>query len=290
MSHLREKSSTASMLRLLLPPQAYVYDVDGVLADATGYVDSPLLDEMTRQLTEGKVIGINSKRSLSWLTEYVVDPLEAHFPGDRERIQSMQRLMVMGEMGSVWMIFNEWGGRECFCDAPLTVPHTLFEEIHMLAQQKMYASVFAYANKQTMMSMERVGGVRDRDYTQAQENLVAYLQLLLQHHELDHLWKIDATRLGTDIKPRDIGKDLGTRRFFAWLQTRNLYPLEYIVIGDSITDLPIGNELYRSGMHVTFVFVGLPEHVQDYTFPFPVLITQARYCQGTLEYLKKMTK
>ncbi len=236
MSHLREKSSTASMLRLLLPPQAYVYDVDGVLADATGYVDSPLLDEMTRQLTEGKVIGINSKRSLSWLTEYVVDPLEAHFPGDRERIQSMQRLMVMGEMGSVWMIFNE-------CD-----------------------------------------------YTQAQENLVAYLQLLLQHHELDHLWKIDATRLGTDIKPRDIGKDLGTRRFFAWLQTRNLYPLEYIVIGDSITDLPIGNELYRSGMHVTFVFVGLPEHVQDYTFPFPVLITQARYCQGTLEYLKKMTK
>jgi hypothetical protein len=205
--------------------EAYLYDVDGVLTDASRQVDPHLLKAIAQQLANGHVMGLNSKRSLPWLIEHIIHPLESLFSDKAQRDVCMQRVMAVGELGSVWMTFTDQSEKAFFRDTPCIIPKPLLEEVNVLVREKFTDLVFVDHSKETMISVERLMGVPDNDYHRRQPHLVDHLQALLHDHSVEQIFQIDANRFGTDIEIRDRGKAIGARRFFGWLQSKQWYPL-----------------------------------------------------------------
>src|SRR5205807_2266572 len=147
-------------------------------------------------------------------------------------------------------------------------------------------SMFPGEEKEAMISPQFKPGADFVQYKADQERLVDELQAMLQRYGLADQFKVDPTRIATDVEDKRLGKALGSQQVLAWLKEQGLQPEYFITFGDSKSDVGMAEEIYRHGFPVELVFVGGKEQLQSIQLPFLITFTQAFCEKGTVEYLK----
>jgi hypothetical protein len=159
-------------------------------------------------------------------------------------------------------------------------------EVLKLIATKYAETMFPGEEKEAMLSPQFRPGADFIRYKVDQERLVDELQAMLQRYGLADQFKVDPTRIATDIEDKHLGKALGAKQVLKWLEEQQLQPRYFITFGDSQSDVGMAEEIYRQGFPVEFVFVGEKLQLQGMQLPFPVSFTEGFCEKGTIEYLK----
>ena len=268
--------------------RAWLFDVDGVLADpSTKRIERPaILAELAARLRRGEPVGANTGRSLAFVEERLLAPLEAtiHDPALR------RLLFVAAEKGAASLVYGPDGERRRHLDADLTLPaiNELRADVAALIAERYADVMFVDRSKQSMISIEMVDNLAVDVFRRHQLDLLPELDALIRRRGLAGRVRIDASRIAVDLEHPTSGKALGARGFVAFLAQRGIVPHRFVAFGDSPSDLAMAEELDRLGVPVEFVFVGGREQLQlDAPPPFPVIFTAALCDDGTLEYLRQ---
>ena len=266
------------------PQRAYLFDVDGVLTNLTAkrVEQEALFDELVKRLERGEPIGLNTGRSLEFIIEQVLTPLEARLKG----IHLLQNLFAIGEKGAMWITYDENGVRTTYIDESISVPRVIKDEVRELMGQTPYSDTMFYdKTKQTMVSTELRPGKTVAEFQEIQKQVAVALQEILVRHGLQDKFRVDSTGIAIDIENVRAGKALGARRFVELLQKRGIDPKKYFGFGDSTSDYDMHEELQRLGINAQFVFVGEPEYLAG-KLPKGVIFTKQPYDRGTLKFLQ----
>lgn len=266
-------------------PTLLLFDIDGVITEpVTGKVASDVVDEIVSILERGEPIAFNTGRGLKWVIQDI-------FPPIRHKLSSesmLSKLSIAYEKGAFLLTFNERGEPEKPVVTPEIdfVPLSLRMEVLELITTKYSATMFPGEEKEAILSPQFQPGSDFTKYKEDQERLVADLHGILQRSELDTQFRIDPTRIATDIEDIRLGKALGTRRILEWLTDRGIQSEYFIAFGDSKSDIGMAEEIHSHGFPVEMVFVGGKEQLKDIHLPFMVIFTQAHCEKGTAEYFR----
>lgn len=285
MAQIPAASTDPSANALARPASAWLFDVDGVLTDPElKRVTHPAIyDELIARLRKGEPVGLNTGRSLHFI-EGVLAPLEARLK-DMEDKRLLRHLVAIGEKGSAQLTYQPDGTHATRVD-PLVVPATLREEVRALAREAPFAScMFFDETKQTMVSLELREGHTLAEFEPRQRALVGALRRILEHGGWQEEFRIDPTRIATDVEHRHVGKAQGAARFVAWLAAQGIDPLHYVCFGDSPSDYDMLGELLRLGKSAELIFVGGEQHL-DGKDTRRVTFTRLPCDAGTLSYLQ----
>ncbi len=165
----------------------------------------------------------------------------------------------------------------------------MFENLRLhlpLIATKYSETMFPGEEKEALLSPQFKPGADFAQYKADQARLVDELQAMLQQYGLHDQFRVDPTRIATDVEDRHLGKALGAQRVLEWLEEQGLRPGYFITLGDSKSDVGMAEGIFRHGFPVELVFVGERGQLQGMQLPFPVSFTQAFCEKGTVEYLK----
>jgi len=260
---------------------AWLFDVDGVIThpEQKRITEPQILDEIIKRLQKGEPVALVTGRSLSWMIERVIDPLERKV-SDKSLLQNF---FGVGEKGGAWVTFVD-GKRQEFVDKDISVPLDLQDDVRKIVETEFGDLMFYDDSKKTMISVEMKDGVTVSQFGPHQQRLSERLRELLGRRHLTKNLRIDPTRIATDIENKNVGKAFGALKVLEWLKTHHLRPQQFIAFGDSLSDLEIAREIHQQGWPVDFVFVG-PEEIEIQNLPFSVVTTGNPLEKGTLEYL-----
>lgn len=267
------------------PVTAWIFDVDGVLTDPEEkrITEPEIFSELIKRLEKGEPVGFNTGRSLDFVIAQVLDPLEAKLK-DKNLLKN---IFAIGEKGATWITFGVGGLKSINVDQNISVPKELQNRVREIVSKPPYSNTMFYdETKQTMISVELKLEKRVKDFKQAQNKLTQELQDVLCKYHLENNFKIDATRIATDIESIHSGKALGTKKFIELLEEKKIEPNMYICFGDSVSDYEMLEELNRLGKKSQFIFVGKKEDLSDKNHE-RVVFTKKLVDKGTLQYLKE---
>lgn len=266
---------------------AWLFDVDGVIThpEQKEVTEDEILDKIIEKIQIGEPVTLNTGRSLSWLVKQVINPLKERIKEKKKDLKVLENFFAVGEKGNAWIIFAEDGQDQELFDETVSVPQFLQEEIKNLVQKQFSETMFYDEIKKTMISIEMKKEVLVLEFKAQQKKLNQELLEILQKYNLEEQFKIDPTRIATDIENKQVGKGLGAKKILEWLSKKRINAKQFITFGDSKSDLEMAEEIHKSGQTVKFVFVGEKEELDESNPPFPVIFTKNHCEQGTLEYL-----
>lgn len=270
--------------RLSTPRTAWLFDVDGVLTEPElkAITQPALLDELIRRLQLDEPVGLNSGRSLHFLDERVLRPLEQRIV-DRSILRG---LTALGEKGGARITYTAGGVQIAYVDERISVPSELQHDVRRLVQRQEFSGVMFYdETKRTMLSVELRAGTSQADFSARQPLLLAELKQLLAKHGLSGDFRVDPTRIATDVEHTLFGKAYGASQFVELLDAAGIHPKRYVCFGDSISDYDMLDELLRLGKQVRFVFVGERDLLSGKNLRY-VSFPHDPFDQGTLNYLQ----
>lgn len=262
----------------------FIFDIDGVITEpVTGKVSEKVIEVIVEMLEKGEPVAFNTGRGLQWVLRDILPTVEC-------RISSrsiLNKLCIVYEKGAFLIGFNDNGQLEEPLIAPgiISIPDNLRTDIQELVASKYAATMFPGEEKRAICSPQMLPETNFTSYKVAQKQLVTDLQHILQYHGLEVGFRVDPTRIATDVEDVHLGKALGSLRVLEWLGQRHIYPNSFITLGDSKSDADMAEALHGQGFSIEFVFVGGVEQLEGLSFPFPVTYTHAFCEKGTIEYL-----
>lgn len=273
------------------PHTAWLFDVDGVITDPEQKrIKHPeIIDEIISRLQKGEPVAGNTGRSIGFVSERFLDMLEQKLQEQGLERSLLHNIYIIGEKGGTWLLYDENGERERYVNGSLVTPEfkKMQGEVRQLVQEGFSDSMFFDETKQTMISVEMNDGKTVAEFQLRRAELAPLLQALLVQHNLGNAFRVDATRIATDVESSELGKALGARQFVEIIRERGIEPEQFRAFGDSASDYEMAQELHRLGLSVEFVFVGGRELLQEKnTELFPITFTQGHCDEGTIEYLK----
>lgn len=265
---------------------AWIFDVDGVITNPSEkrITQLKILNHLVQKLGNGEPIALASGRSLVWIIEKVLNPL-IEIVKDKKVLQN---LFVLGEKGATWIVFDKRGKMKQDKNNLISVPYFLQEKVRNLIKTNFPGSMFSDETKETMISTEMRDDYEVFEYKKDQDVLVRKLRELLDKEGLSEQLKIDPTTIAVDIQNKTVGKDFTIEKILNWLDKKGVQPQKFIVFGDSLSDLPMGERLRKKGLAVDFVFVGDKKLLEGKIYPFPITFTNDHFEKGTVEYLKNL--
>lgn len=273
------------------PQKAYLFDVDGVLTNPheKKVMHPEILDELVKRLETGYPVGLNTGRSLDFVTTNILDPLEEKITDKK----LLQNIIALGEKGCAWITYDDKDQRISMVDEEIKVPDFVIEEIRSIVNRPPYSDVLFFdETKKTMVSLElhTQEKLLENDKTFAefkeiQKALSQELDVLLNKHKIQDQFKIDNTRIATDVENVNVGKALGARRFIDLLSSRNIDPQQFLSFGDSPSDYEMFEELQRLGKKSQFIYVGESRDLIGNNSE-NVVFTDRKVDEGTSDYLK----
>lgn len=263
----------------------YIFDVDGVITNPVlKKVEEKQILEIIAEKIKTDLVAFNTGRSISWMIERILTPLD-NFLSDQT---ALENLFVVAEKGGTWINFDNTGNRKFFKDEKISVPLMLQQEVKRVIENSYAESMFYDDTKETMISTEMKDGYPIEKFKVLQKKLAKTLEELLVDYHLEKDFAVDANSIATDIGSVATGKNFAVRRIINWIKNKQIIPDKYIIFGDSFSDIPGAEELYKNNFPMEFVFVGSKETLQNINFPFKVSFIGG-YDKGTLEYLTKYT-
>lgn len=264
---------------------AWLFDIDGVITNPSEkrVILPELLGEIAKKLHAGEIVTLNTGRSLTFMTERVIEPLRQEV----ENKDLFNDFIAVGEKGGAWITYDE-GEWKTDVDQSLVIPEELKSQVRKLIENEFSDSMFYDESKMTMISTEMLDGYPVEKYTPKQEeNLVPALEDILSNPKYQSLnLNIDPTTIATDIQHEHVGKHLGARRIANWLKEKNINPKQLIMVGDSQSDSEMAEELQDEFL-TEFVYVG-KKQLNTAKLKCKIVYTNKKYEEGTLEYLKSV--
>lgn len=265
-------------------PEMLLFDIDGVITEpVTGEVESGVVEEIVAILEQGEPVAFNTGRGLHWVFRDILPYFEARV----SRPSVMNKLCIVYQKGAFRIAFNLKGEPEMPVAAPgiALIPDYLRAEVLQLITANYFETMFPGEEKEAVLSPQFKPGADFASYKMDQERLVDDLRAMLERYNLADLFRVDPTRIATDVEDKRLGKALGTQQVLAWLREQRLRPAYFIAFGDSRSDVGMAEEIHQQGLPVELVFVGEKSQLQGLQLPFPVSHTLAFCEKGTLEYL-----
>lgn len=264
---------------------AWLFDVDGVIThpEQKKVTEPDILDQIIKRLEAGEPVALVTGRSLEWMVERVVEPLEQKITDK----SVLGNFFAVGEKGGAWLSYSADFERVEAIDQSISVPDFLQAEIRGVIRDQFSQSMFFDDTKRTMISTEMKDNVTVSEYEPEQLKLEKILRELLEKYQLSDRFKVDPTRIATDVENKHVGKALGSGKVLEWLESRKIKPQNFITFGDSKSDVPMAEHIHNQGFPVTLVFVGGRKLLEGRTFAFPVVFTANECEKGTLEYLRE---
>jgi phosphoserine phosphatase len=266
------------------PRTAWLFDVDGVLTDPERKVvaEPALFDELIRRLGRGEPVGLNTGRSTEFIITEVLEPLERRVTDSRV----LRGLIAYGEKGGAWIAYPDAGPRRVHVDASVTIAPALADAVRALVRRVPYVdTMFFDETKRTMLSIEMRAGVTMTAFATLQRQLVPELERIIAEYANEHLLRIDANSIATDVEYAHMGKGYAATRYVAELAAHGIRPQRIVCCGDSGSDYPMLDALLRLGIEAELVFVG-PRQALAGMDTEHVTFTSAYYDRGTLAYLR----
>jgi len=263
---------------------AWVFDVDGVITDIEQekVTEPPILDNIIRILEKGEPVAFNTGRGIDWTQEAVLNQLK----NKTINPQVLQNLLIVAEDGGVKATFNQDRSLNIKIDESLRMPYDLDQNVRELVKEK-YSQSMLYEDKKTMITTKIREGTPIEEYRKNQLKIVGDLQKLIDTYGASDEMKVDVSTIGTNIMYKTTGKDRGTELILEWVLEKGIKPEKFITFGDSESDMPMAEKLYKNGYPVEFMYVG-EENIDISKYPFPIKILQNKYGKGTLEFLKSL--
>lgn len=260
---------------------AYIFDVDGVLADPIQkqITEPKLLPAVAKILAEDNPVALNTGRSLSWVIARIIIPLEKIISNK----SLFKNVIIVGEKGNTLLTYHngKWENQTLTS----RISATLETHIKQITESEFEQSMFFDPDKTTMISVEMKDGFDNNTYFEQQQKLLEKIKHLLHMPEYKNLkLRIDPSQISLDIQPQDAGKHLGAVRIEKWLKENKCKPEKVIMFGDSPSDIEMAEEL-QDRFPCEFVFVNDPAKIDVKSLTCTVTFTKAKFTQGTLEYL-----
>ncbi len=265
----------------------WVFDVDGVITDPREkrITEPGLLEQFVAWLEQVDLIAINTGRSLVWLEEKVIEPLEKKLAENNKSKSLLHNVFEVGEKGADWMEYAEDGKKNQTIDTSISVSKDLQEKVKKLVQEEFTNSMFFDDTKKTMISIEMNKGFDLDKFNRQQRILIQKLETLVKlYADL----KIDPTVIATDIENKYVGKALGAQRIVDWLRERSLNVEHIYTFGDSASDIAMAEkfyEVYGDTKKIEFIFVGEKMLWDKKQMPFPIIHVPG-FQEGTMEFLR----
>ncbi|MFA6306647.1 MAG: HAD hydrolase family protein [Patescibacteria group bacterium] len=265
---------------------AWLFDVDGVLTHPSEkkVTEPEIFFQLIKRLEAGEPVALNTGRATDFMLEKIIEPLEKMVANKK----ILHNLLAVGEKGAVTVTFNDQGEKKLYIDESISVPEWLQKEVMALVNQRFSATMFYDKTKKTMISIEMLDNLELEKFKEEQNLLNQALAELLVKYKLTDDYKIDPSRIATDIENKHVGKHLGAGRALAWLDKKKIRPEQFIAFGDSPSDVAMAEELNRRGLKMQFVFVGERELLADKKMDFAVDYTENHCEKGVIEYMRKV--
>ncbi|MFA6486292.1 MAG: HAD hydrolase family protein [Candidatus Magasanikbacteria bacterium] len=263
---------------------AFVFDLDGVLVDPTTktVVLNETLDILCNLLHAGNTVGFNTGRSYDFVEKHLVEPLLKAIDNQSDLLN----LFISCEKGAVVVTFDNIFHPVVMKNDRISVPIKIQNAVRNLVKSKFFDSMFFDETKLTMVSVEMNDGHSLEDFWREQKDLDKALEMMLADNDLSEKFKVDSSRIATDLESKAVGKDLGTENFIEWCD-KNKKPVDKIIFfGDSKSDLDMVRSAVRHGKQFEFVFVGEQKYLKDTLIAFPVIFTKNTYEAGVNEYFQ----
>lgn len=262
----------------------FVFDIDGVITHPSKKINTEpeILNHIIEKLKIGDPVALNTGRSLAWIGEKVINLILARI----QNKEILKNLIAVGEMGGVWLTFDNDGNANEYIDNSLSIPKPLMEKTKELIELKYSKSMFYDDTKNTMVSIEMNEGMSIDVYKKIQKLLINDLSQIIKESDLGKNLKIDTTTIAADVMNKHVGKDFAVLRIVNWLKEKKLSPKKILAFGDSASDLPMAEKFHELGFPIEFVFVG-NQQIQQSEYKFPIILTTHKFEKGTLEFLTK---
>ena len=267
-------------------PYVLIFDVDGVLTHPSEkkVTELGIFNQFIKRLEAGEPVILNTGRAVDFMLKRILEPLEQLV----EDKKLLKNLFAVGEKGAVSVQYNDMGERTEYVDQSISVPEELQIEARQLVDKKFSDIAFYDTTKKTMISIEMLDGLSVDEFRKKQGDLNIKLAELLTRHGLTTEYKVDPSRISTDVENNHVGKGLGVQKALKWLAEQKIKPEQFITFGDSPSDIAMADELYQRGLSVEFVFVGEKNLLAGKKLEFPVTYTAKQCESGTMEYLENL--
>jgi hydroxymethylpyrimidine pyrophosphatase-like HAD family hydrolase len=257
----------------------FIFDVDGVLVDhwSPPQTTTKILKLIATKFKHSPLIFITG-RDPAWLTQNIIKPIIQIAP-------TKPKLLAICEHGGVKI-----GPPPNFKPQPqpgLTINPSLKNQFKTLVSQHSN-TMFVDTSKLTMLTAETRSDIKPQQFKQAQLQLKNQLAPILKQLSQAKKLKIVLCRQALDIIHRKLGKAFATKQALNWIKQNKYQPTKFYVLGDSQTDLEIGQVLKTNKLSFEFIFVGNKQNITKQP-DFPLTFTKKPYTSGTLNFLKKLT-
>jgi hypothetical protein len=207
-----------------------IFDIDGPVTDPQSrrIEQFEILDLTLDFITERGYVAYNTGRASAVAYQRVISPLLARAlaRGINPGIVS-RRIAIFAEKGGVTSFWDDelgqWNHR---IDPAAKVPADLRNEVVNLlrSDHEFQTYIFHDSDKETMVSVEmrhETPGptpvpVAVSVFKPAAERFAAKVRQLARDRRYDDI-EVDCTTIAVDVQRRGVGKDLGTRLAFGWL-------------------------------------------------------------------------
>jgi hydroxymethylpyrimidine pyrophosphatase-like HAD family hydrolase len=284
-----------------------IFDIDGPVTDPQSrrIEKSEILDLTLDFITERGYVAYNTGRACAAAHHRVISPLLARAlaRGINSEIVS-RRTAIFAEKGGVTSSWdNELGEWSHQINPTAKVPADLRDEVVDLlrSDHEFQNYIFHDSEKETMVSVEMrhetlgpaPAPVTVSEFRPVAERFAATVRQLTADRGYDDI-EVDRTTIAVDIQRRGVGKDLGTRLAFDWLDKLGKQPERVHCFGDSKSDVAMAVEacaiMSRSfadpGERVVYVHVGDKLLIEG---GFVVRSFPGRYWRGTVAYLRSLS-
>jgi hydroxymethylpyrimidine pyrophosphatase-like HAD family hydrolase len=285
-----------------------IFDIDGPVTDPESrrIEQSEILDLTLDFITERGYVAYNTGRASTVAYQRVISPLLARAlaRGMNSEIVS-RRIAIFAEKGGVSSRWDDelgqWNHR---IDPAAKVPADLRSEVVDLLRSDLEFQTYIFHDsaKETMVSVEMrhetLGPapvpVTVSVFKPVAERFAAEVRQLARDRGYDDI-EVDCTTIAVDIQCRGVGKDLGTRLAFCWLDRLGKRVERVHCFGDSKSDVAMAVEaldlMSRSfadaGERVVYVHVGVNLSIEG---GFAVRSFPGGYWRGTVAYLRSLSR
>ncbi len=260
---------------------AWIFDVDGVLVhlEERRLVEKQLLVHILSLLQKGNTVAFISGRSTSWQRNNVITLLEEEAKRLQLPFSLFDNVFLSGEFGGTSIYFQEGKEIDQINKAHI-IPKSVLSKLKKETQP--FLEKFILEPKETIFT---VFTKSLKTFSKDKIILVDKFQGVLNAHNSKDKLEIHVDSTAINVKYKEATKSYATGQVLSWLQKKQITSNEFIVLGDSLSDLEMGEELQRRQMPFTFVYVGDQESLKNKQPSFPLTFTREKYDKGTLEYL-----
>lgn len=246
------------------PRLAFVFDVDGVIADpASQNPNYQVIEKVAQLIDSGVFLAFITGRSVKWLTNNVLLALE-------------QKVSSRANLSNLY-VSCEFGGT--------TAPPPAFSQ-KAAEIFSSYKDFMWQEEKETMLTFVVRAHFPIDEYHKRRRTLINEFNKLIHDLNLSDSYEVHTDLLSVNIKHKLATKKYAAKKFIEFLKGKAEVD-KFIVLGDSQSDTEMAEEL-QDKYSTEFVFVGDESKLDRSKLHCPVVFTNTKYGEGTLEYLRSI--